>query len=57
MIVMYMKLNNKGWGYRMMALLMTILVIFLIVAIFFIYKFYTNVGKNIINNPEYIGGR
>ena len=35
-----MKLNNRGWGYRMMAFLMFILVAFLLVAIYYIYKYY-----------------
>lgn len=35
-----MKLNKKGWGYRMMAFLMSILVISLLVASYYIYKFY-----------------
>jgi len=33
-------LNNKGWGLGMMLLLMSILIIFFLVAIYFIYKFY-----------------
>ncbi len=35
-----MKLNNRGWGYGEMAILMSILIIFLIIAIYYIYKFY-----------------
>ena len=35
-----MKLNKRGWGYRMMALLMSILVIALLVASYYIYRFY-----------------
>ena len=35
-----MKLNQRGWGYRMMAFLMSILVIALLVASYYIYRFY-----------------
>jgi len=35
-----MKLNNRGWGYRMMAFIMFVLVAFLLVAIYYIYKYY-----------------
>ena len=40
------KLNNNGWGYRMMAFLMSILVIFLLVAIYYIYTFYGKIKNN-----------
>ena len=36
------KLNNRGWGLRMMIFLMGILVLFFGIAIFFIYKFYND---------------
>lgn len=35
-----MKLNNRGWGYGEMAILMSILIIALIVAVYYIYRFY-----------------
>lgn len=35
-----MKLNNRGWGFGMMFLLMTILIIFLAIAIYYIYQYY-----------------
>ncbi len=38
-----MKLNKRGWGYGTMILLMTILCLFLIVAIYYIYRLYNNV--------------
>ncbi len=42
-----MKLNKNGWGYRMMAFLMAILVLFLLVAIYYIYHFYDRIkGDN-----------
>ncbi len=41
-----MKLNNKGWGYRMMVFLMTILCSFLLVAIYFVYKYYETISKS-----------
>ena len=37
-----MKLNNQGWGYRMMIFLISILSLFLLIAIYFIYRFYNN---------------
>ena len=37
-----MKLNNNGWGYLMMIFLMVILCLFLLVAAYFIYRFYNN---------------
>lgn len=40
------KLNNNGWGYRMMAFLMSILVIFLLIAIYYIYNFYGKIKDN-----------
>lgn len=35
-----MKLNNNGWGYQMMTLLMSILIVFLLVASYYIYNYY-----------------
>ena len=32
-----MKLNNRGWGYRMMAFLLSILAIFFLIAIYYQY--------------------
>ena len=37
-----MKLNKNGWGYGTMILLMSILIIFLAIAIYFIYRFYSS---------------
>jgi cell division protein FtsL len=42
-----MKLNNKGWGFRDMFILMGILIAFLIVAIIMIYRYYDSMEKNI----------
>ena len=42
-----MKLNNKGWGFRMMALLMGVLAIFFIIAIVLIYNYYNNISGKI----------
>ena len=42
----YMKLNKNGWGYRMMTLLMSILVIFLLIAIYYIYNYYDKIKGN-----------
>lgn len=44
-----MKLNNHGWGYGMMFLLMSILVLFLLIAIYFIYKYYDAFDIEIVN--------
>lgn len=43
-----MKLNNQGWGYRMMIFLMSILSLFLLLAVYFLYRFYNN-----FNTQEY----
>ena len=51
-----MKLNNKGWGYRMMSFLMFILVSFLLIAVFYIYKFYDSMKgdyNNSVNTTYY----
>lgn len=45
-----MKLNKKGWGFTMMAFLMSILICALFFAIYYIYKFYQNVPVNLVNN-------
>ena len=45
-----MKLNQKGWGFEMMAFLMSILICALYFAIYYIYKFYQNVPVNLVNN-------
>ena len=37
-----MKTNN-GWGYGMMIILMAILCLFLLIAIYFIYRFYDTI--------------
>ena len=36
------KLNNQGWGFGTMIFLMTILVIFFVIAIYFIWVFYNS---------------
>ncbi len=41
-----MKLNNKGWGFRMMLFLMSVLCIFLAIAIYYIYIYYTAIEKS-----------
>ena len=41
-----MKLNNKGWGFTEMFVLMGILIIFLGIAIFFIYRMYNGLEQN-----------
>lgn len=48
-----MKLGNQGWGYRMMALLMSILIIALLIASYYIYKYYDQM-KNIGNNIQMV---
>lgn len=40
-----MKLNNYGWGYRMMTILMAVLVGFLLIASYYIYNYYNKIGK------------
>ena len=46
-----MKLNKHGWGYKMMTFLMSILVIFLLIKVYFIYNYYNKVrGYNYIGN-------
>lgn len=41
-----MKLNNKGWGFSEMLTLMSLLIIFLGIAVFFIYRLYYNLEEN-----------
>ncbi len=43
-----MRLNDKGWGYRMMIFLMTILCIFLLISIYYIFRFYNAFELNLI---------
>jgi hypothetical protein len=53
-----MKLNNRGWGYRMMCFLIFILVAFLLVAIYYIYVFYGSINTEYANNYveyKYVG--
>jgi len=45
-----MKLNNNGWGYRMMIFLMIILSTFLLIAIYYIYQYYDIIEMQLINN-------
>ena len=40
-----MKLNKKGWGFKMMLFLMGLLIFALLIAIYFIYKFYIEIGS------------
>ena len=40
-----MKLNKKGWGFRMMFFLMGTLIFFLLLAIYLIYNYYNNIVK------------
>lgn len=47
-----MNLNNRGWGFKMMAFLMLILISFLTVAIIYIYKFYNGLSINNTNIEE-----
>lgn len=51
-----MKLNNNGWGYRMMALLMGILIFFLLIAIYYIYNYYGEIGINTKTNNYIVRG-
>lgn len=48
-----MKLNNKGWGYQMMTLLMSILIGFLLLASYYIYNYYDKMIEN-IHQSDYI---
>lgn len=48
-----MKLNKNGWGYRMMSFLMAILVLFLLIAIYYIYNYYDKI-KNSGREAYYI---
>lgn len=50
-----MKLNNNGWGYGMMVFLMTILCAFLLVGVYFIYKYYNSIDAKLIENFINIG--
>ena len=52
-----MKLNNRGWGYKMMSFLILILFIFFCIAVYYIYIFYKNVGSNISTNYYIVGER
>ncbi|NLL02184.1 MAG: hypothetical protein GX265_04105 [Mollicutes bacterium] len=38
-----MKLNNKGWGFGTMIFFITILCLFLIIAIYYIFRLYNNI--------------
>lgn len=40
-----MKLNRKGWGFKMMLFLMGLLIFALLIAIYFIYKFYIEIDS------------
>ena len=40
-----MKLNKKGWGFKMMLFLMGLLIFVLLIAIYFIYKFYSEIDS------------
>lgn len=51
-----MKLNNRGWGYRMMAFLMSILITCLIIATVLIYRFYKTKGND-LPQSTYIEGQ
>ncbi|MDD4705792.1 MAG: hypothetical protein PHS24_01075 [Bacilli bacterium] len=51
-----MKLNNKGWGYRMMIFLMIILSTFLLVAIYYIYRYYNTIEMRLIYDFFLNGG-
>ena len=39
-----MKLNKKGWGFKMMLFLMGLLIFALLIAVYFIYKFYNEMN-------------
>lgn len=41
-----MKLNNRGWGFRAMFFLMSILFCFFLIAIYMIYNYYDKIGNN-----------
>lgn len=45
-----MKLNKKGWGFKMMLFLMGLLIFALLIAVYFIYEFYNemNLASRII---------
>lgn len=45
-----MKLNNKGWGYGMMIFLMAILCVFLLIIVYYIYKYYDSMDVKLIGN-------
>lgn len=38
-----MKINKKGWGFRMMLLLMGILIFALVIVIYYIYNYYDDI--------------
>lgn len=40
-----MKLNTKGWGFKMMLFLMGLLIFALLIAVYFIYKFYSEINS------------
>ena len=40
-----MKLNKNGWGFKMMLFLMGLLIFVLLIAIYFIYKFYSEIDS------------
>ncbi len=46
-------LNKKGWGLREMLVLSAVLIIFLMVAIYYIYRLYGDLNRDLNNNYYY----
>lgn len=49
-----MKLNNKGWGFRAMFFLMSILVAFFMVAIYMVYRYYDTIEQTARITGSYV---
>ena len=53
-----MKINNRGWGYRMMAFLLFILACFFFFFFYYIYNYYVDIKGDYRNiNSNYVEGR
>lgn len=48
-----MKLNKKGWGYQMMFTLMGLIIFALLIASYYIYKYYNEL-ENLSNVKEVV---
>lgn len=47
-----LKLNNNGWGLRMMLLLTSVILIALLVATFYVIRLYSSIDKQVTSNTK-----